>query len=133
MKYILALLLSINIAFSNEITVGYLYGAHFPENILNNSHPFVDFGNVMVFQNSFDKISVAPYYKFGTEDWFLSVGVTSGYDGVLTYHGNTFEQTTFLGLLPFIVPSIEHKVAKNTKIILAIVGNSANIGIGIKF
>lgn len=131
MKTLLALAVFLNVAYAN-ITVGYLAGAHFPDNNFNNSHPFVDFGNVLVFQNSFDRVSFAGFYKFSEGNFHLRVGATTGYSGTMSFRGNRYYQDTVLDLLPFVAPSYEYQ-GKYCKYIFAILGNSANIGIGKEF
>jgi hypothetical protein len=51
MKYLLLTLLSLPV--HSEVTIGYLVGKHITtDQQLNNSHPFIDFDNVMIFKNS---------------------------------------------------------------------------------
>lgn len=134
MKFILLFLLLVNTANADMLTAGYLTGKHIGklDNDLNNSHPFVEIDNVMVFKNSFDRVSTALYFKFEGEYFKLRAGITTGYDGAILYKGYVREQKTFAGFLPFIVPTLEYKVRPVT-FILGVMGNSVNGGIGFGF
>lgn len=127
---ILTLLLS-NSAFG-DVTLGYLYGAHIGSNQLNNSHPFLEIDNVIVYRNSFDKTSIAAFYKENISIFNLRVGITSGYDKYMDYKHAKYENPNILGVSPFIVPSIEYNTGSVTYV-AALMFNSINIGLGVHF
>lgn len=133
MKLVLCILLGIS--HIKASTVGYLYGTHLFSNVLNNSHPFVEVGdNVLVYQNSFNKVGVAVYYKYNLNGFKIRFGVTSGYKKHMEYKGEKFTSPlTIAGITPFIAPSAEFKVTKSGRLIIGMLGDSINFGLGYEF
>lgn len=120
---------------ANATSIGYLQGMHFPDNSLYNSHPFVELGdNVLIYENSFEKIGVAAYTKFEYDVFKLRVGLTTGYKPKMQYKGQEYKTIAISdGIMPFIVPSLEIPVNNKIKAVGAVLGNSVNIGLAIEF
>lgn len=130
------ILFSILLSFSikAETTVGYLTGFHIITKDLNNQHPFVELSDkVLIYKNSFDKLSVAGYYTIGSENFKLRMGFTTGYKQKMKYKGFIYETPALVdNFMLFLAPSFEVK-SGNFKYIAAILGNSFNFGIGFSF
>ena|ERR1017187_6220515 len=131
MKYLLLALFCTNL-YANDFNVGYLYGTHVNQPELNNSHPFIEVPNVIVFENSYKRLSIAGFYKAELGMFKLRMGATSGYPNKETYNGYTYTNQSIAGIMPFLVPSIEIE-DKHLTYIVGIMGNSINAGLAIGF
>lgn len=106
--------------------IGYLLGWHLASAELYNHHPFIEYNEkVMVYVNSFEKLSVAGYATFSEGPLKLRVGLTTGYKDVVEYKGSQYPVITANsdGVGLFIVPSFEQG-----SFVAAIVGDSVNVG-----
>ena len=133
-KLMLLLCLAISPICNAQLTVGYLTGFHVGTPELSNQHPFIEISDtVLIYKNSFDKLSVAGYYKISKNNFTLRAGVTSGYSERMRYKNKTYKINTISkNILLFLVPSIEIK-KNNITYVAAILGNSFNIGVGFSF
>jgi hypothetical protein len=133
-KLMLLLCLTISPICNAQLTAGYLTGFHVGTPKLNNHHPFIEFSDtVLVYRNSFDKLSVAGYYKWSNEYFAIRTGVTTGYREKIYYKGDLYEMGMLAeGLTLFFVPSLEIKKG-DVSYVIAILGNSLNFGVGISF
>ena len=131
MKTLLLTLLLSTSAFAN-VTAGYLQGHHLDNSNLNNAHPFLEIDNVLIYRNSFNKTSLAAFYKAELGIFSLRYGVTSGYGKDVEYRGLRCKDTNILGVTPFIVPAIEYDTGSVTYI-ASLMLNSINIGLGVHF
>jgi hypothetical protein len=110
-----------------SIALGYLLGVHLINQDLYNQHPVVEVNDsIMVYQNSFEKTSIAGYKILYYDNFKLRAGLTTGYKDMQEYKGQnyTVPTATSSGIGLFLVPSYEkgHFVA-------AIVGDSVNVGL----
>jgi hypothetical protein len=106
--------------------IGFLMGWHLASTALYNYHPFIEYNEkMMVYVNSFEKLSVAGYYTFGEGPFKLRAGITTGYNRLMEYRGATYYVATATdsGLGLFFVPSFEHE-----HFVAALVGDSVNVG-----
>lgn len=114
-----------------NLMLGYLIGTHLLSTGLNDHHPLLEINDsVMIYENSFERTSVAGFKKFELGNVKLRLGLTSGYNNVIHYKGRTYRVATATedGVGLFVVPSYE----KNG-FIVAIVGDSINAGVAVKF
>lgn len=114
------------------LTLGYFIGVHIPSSNLYNYHPMVEVNeSIMLFQNSFEKLSVAWYKTLPLNKFSLRVGATTGYYNFQKYKGVTYNVpgATDFGLAPFIVPT--YHITDNVAI--SILGNSINAGLTYTF
>jgi len=124
--------------------MGYAYGTHLMGEKLNNSHPYVgvedDNVGVIAYQNSFDKLGVAPYYNFQTGKeivYSFRLGLTTGYRQKMEYKGVRYSLmgNMFIGseLMIFAVPMISWMNENDSSIDLSLLGDSVNLGFTIRF
>lgn len=144
MKYLLILLFPA-FCWGQEINLGMVQGHHIISKGLNDTHPYLgvdykDFG-IMGFINSFEKLSVAPHYKFATKvtnvNLIARVGLTTGYGEYNVYNGKMYKLsgTIFLtnDLMFMIVPEARIDVNKNAYVNTLILGESVSVGMGMRF
>lgn len=136
MKYLIILLLS-SFSYAQDLTIGYVQGVHLANTDLYNKHLFVDYKeSVMIYENSYEKTSVAVYHKFGVSSNFsVRVGLTTGYNKVMEYNGQKYKVdsviTDNLGL--FLAPTYEYNIKDNVYFNAVLIGDSINLGFSIKF
>ena len=135
----LFMILLIALAYGNsseaKVKVGFVTGTHlmFPsEHKLNDNHVFVElYDHLLLYQNSFDKGSVALYGNiYLSERMTFKLGLTSGYYNKMEYKGAIYENplATSDGISAFFAATYEYKY-----FLIALMGNSINAGIKFDF
>lgn len=114
-----------------NLLVGYLVGMHIGMSGLNEHHPILEVNDsVMVYENSFERASVAVFKKFEWGNYKFRAGLTSGYKSEMEFRGRRYKIPTATedGIGLFLAPSFEQE-----NFVFAIMGNSINTGVIFKF
>lgn len=109
-----------------SLVAGYLIGTHIGSKGLNDHHPFLEINNsALIYQNSFNRTSLAVFKTLNYDNFKLRIGLTTGYNKINYYNGEKHKADFALqdGTALFMVPSYERD-----NFIVAICGNSVNIG-----
>ena len=124
---------------------GISIGHHLMSTELNDIHVTLGYqvGNtgVALFNNSFNKLSVAAYHNFETREdkgWSLGckLGVTTGYQPVTHYKGIEYRinPSMFIGdLMVVSLPYAKLNIDDTSSIELSLLGDSVNLGYNISF
>ena len=143
LKILIMLLFSIS---ANATTyVGVNHGNHFLNNNLNNTHPYISFENeeygISYFLNSFERLSLAGYRKFGITNeqhsFNLRVGVTTGYSKDNLYKGRIYTISNALfpidDVMFVIVPEYRYNINGLNYFNASVLGDSLSFGFGFEF
>lgn len=136
---LLTLLFSGNAA--AEVFVGYSRTHHVVSVGLNDNHLFAGiegkYAGLIVFQNSFNKVSYGAYLQYPYEirhnlEFVVRYGVVTGYDEIMEYNGKEYATSdTHIGdIMVVISPSLRYDMG-SYEVFVEILGDA--IGVGIEY
>ncbi len=124
-------------ATTHATSIGFVQGTHLMSEGLNDSHFFIDHKNVLLYQNSFNKVGIFLNKEYTLKSksltFTLKYGLTSGYDRLMSYKGQEYKSPlTYYGITPVVMPIISFTKGNVTGM-LNVMGDSVGLGIAYKF